>query len=61
MCSCKHMSYYTIIENKFDEEAYNKLQNELYTIKIKNWIFFIPAAYVLLLFILGFIYTQNKD
>lgn len=55
------MSYYTIIENKFDEEAYNKLQNELYTIKIKNWIFFIPAAYALLLFILGFIYTQNKD
>lgn len=55
------MSYYTIIENKFDEEAYNKLQNELYMIKIKNWIFFIPAAYVLLLFILGFIYTQNKD
>jgi hypothetical protein len=56
------MSYYTIIDNKFDEAAYKKqLQSELLTIRIKNWMFFIPALYLLFLFIWGIIYTQNKD
>lgn len=58
-CSCKHMSYYTIIDNKFDEAAY---QNSLIVnIKIQNWIFFVPALYMVFLFILGIIYTHNKD
>jgi len=53
------MSYYTIIDNKFDEAAY---QNSLIVnIKIQNWIFFVPALYMVFLFILGIIYTHNKD
>ncbi len=56
------MSYFTIIDNKFDEVAYKKsFQAGLYTIRIKNWMFFIPALYLLFLFICGIIYTQNKD
>jgi hypothetical protein len=31
------------------------------SLKIINWIFFIPAGYLVLVFIFGVIYTINKD
>jgi hypothetical protein len=63
MCKCKHMSYYTVIDNSFDEEEYIKslMSGDLYTIKVENWVFFIPLGYLLLLFIWGIIYNINKD
>lgn len=60
------MSYYTVINNTLNEELYinslrKKKVSDIYHIPITNWTFFIPIAYLLVLFIWGIIYSANKD
>lgn len=33
----------------------------MYSLKIQNWIFFIPTSYLLLVLVLGIIYSVTKD
>lgn len=58
------MSFYSIIDSTFNETLYQELlinKSIMYSLKIQNWIFFIPAAYLAVVFMLGVIYSFNQD
>lgn len=51
------MSFYSIIEDYLERP----LKLPLIQLKFKNWSSFIAILYIFLLFIIGLIYTYNKD
>eukprot|EP00347_Sterkiella_histriomuscorum_P001938 403370091 len=55
-CSCRHMSYYAIIDDYLRREAF-----PIDNIDFKNWLSLIPFGYMLIIFIFGMIYTNSKD
>ncbi|CDW76030.1 UNKNOWN [Stylonychia lemnae] len=56
-CYCKHMSYYSII----DDYLVRPQKIPLVYLTFRNWTSFIVFLYVILLFVVGTIYTFNKD
>lgn len=56
MCSCKHMSFYAIIDDFLRRET-----NGILYITFNNWYSIIPLCYMILLFVFGLIYSYSKD
>ena len=59
------MSYYSVINNTFNEELYissqRKRSGDIYKLPITNWVFFIPVVYLIIVLIVGIIYTSSRD
>eukprot|EP00347_Sterkiella_histriomuscorum_P005949 403354642 len=56
-CHCLHMSYYSII----DDYLVRPSKVPLIYLTFRNWSSFIVFLYMILLFVIGTIYTFNKD
>ena len=55
-CSCKHMSYYAIINDYLRSD-----QVGLSGIDFYNWLSLIPFVYMLIAYVIGTIYCYAKD
>ena len=56
-CSCQHMSFYSIIEDYLEKPP----KYPVVLLTFKNWVSFIAIIYVFLVFIIGVIFSYNKD
>lgn len=56
-CSCKHMSYYSIIEDYLVRPRRTAIVN----LTFKNWTSFVVFIYLMMFLIIGVIYAFNKD